>query len=421
MVDGDIITPITEPTPWISSLVVVPKKSGKLRLCLDPKDLNKAIRRENYSMPTIEDIATRLHGARVFTVVDVLSGYWHVELDDESSKLTTFHTPFGRYRWLRMPFGISSASEVFQRKMHELIEGLDGVEVVADDFVIYGKGLTDDQARADHGWRLVAFLQRCREHHVVLSKDKIRQRQTNAPFIGHIAKPDSLSIAPERVKALLAMPEPTDVPAVRRFIGFVQYLGKFLPHLADELKPLTSLTKKDMPWHWESAQSTAFIRIKQLVSRAPVLRYYSAEDEVTIQCDSSKDGLGAALLQNGQPVCFASRALTSAETRYAQIKKELLAIVFAYEKFDVFIYGRSMISVESDHKPLEAIFKKPLNDAPKRLQRMLMRLQRYKLTVQYKTGHDMYLADTLGRAYQPITCKTATQSATVVHDRSKFG
>ena len=134
------------------------------------------------------------------------------------------------------------------------------------------------------------------------------------------------------------MPEPTDVPAVRRFIGFVQYSGKFLPHLADELKSLTSLTKKDMPLHWESAQSTAFIGIKQLASRAPVLRYYSVEDEVTIQCDSSKDGLGAALLQNGQPVCFASRALTSAETRYAQIEKELLAIVFACEKFDVFIY-----------------------------------------------------------------------------------
>ena len=129
-----------------------------MRICLDPKDLNKAIRRENHPLPTIEDIATRLHGARLFTVVDVLSGFWHVELDHESSKLTTFHTPFGRHCWLRLPFGVSSASEVFQRRIHELIEGLEGVEVVADDFVIYGRGQTDQEASADHGKALITFL-----------------------------------------------------------------------------------------------------------------------------------------------------------------------------------------------------------------------------------------------------------------------
>ena len=131
-----IISPVTKPTPWINSMVVVPKKNGTLRICLDPRDLNRYIQREHYQLPTIEDIATWLDKAKVFTVLDVRSGFWHVKLDDPSSLLTTFHTPFGRYRWLRMPFGISSAPEVFQRKMHELIEGLKGVEVVADDFVV---------------------------------------------------------------------------------------------------------------------------------------------------------------------------------------------------------------------------------------------------------------------------------------------
>ena len=119
-------------------MLVVSKKNGKIRICLYPKDLNKAILRENYPMPNIEDIATRLHGAKVFSVLDAKNGFWHVKLDEESSHLTTFHTPFGRYRWWRMPFGISSAPEVFQRRTHELIEGLSGTKVVADDFVIAG-------------------------------------------------------------------------------------------------------------------------------------------------------------------------------------------------------------------------------------------------------------------------------------------
>ena len=124
MVKEKIITPVTDPTPWINSMVVVHKKNGALRICLDPKELNNAIRRENYPLPTIEDVATRLHGAKVFTVLDVRSGFWHVVLDEPSSLLTTFCTPFGRYRWNRMPFGICSAPEIFQRRMHEVVEGL---------------------------------------------------------------------------------------------------------------------------------------------------------------------------------------------------------------------------------------------------------------------------------------------------------
>ena len=124
MVDAKIIAPVTESTPWVSSMVAILKKNGTLRMCLDPKDLNRAIQRENYPLPTIEDVATRLDGAKVFTIMDMQSGFWSVQLDEQSSYHTTLNTPFGRYRWVRMPFGICSAPEVFQRKIHELIEGL---------------------------------------------------------------------------------------------------------------------------------------------------------------------------------------------------------------------------------------------------------------------------------------------------------
>ena len=163
MVKEHIITPVTDPTPWISSMVVVRKRNGALRICLDPKELNTAIQRENYPLPTIEDVATRLYGAKVFSVLDVRSGFWHVVLDEPSSFLTTFHTPFGRYRWNRMPFGICSAPEIFQRPMHEIIEGLTGVEVIADDFVVVGRGDTAQTAAKDHDKNLNALLQRCTE------------------------------------------------------------------------------------------------------------------------------------------------------------------------------------------------------------------------------------------------------------------
>ena len=393
-----IIAPVQQPTRWVSSMVIVPKKNGTLRICLD---LNRAILREHYPLPTVEDVATRLHGARVFSVLDVSKGFWHIELDEPSSYLTTFNTPFGRYRWLRMPFGISSAPEVFQRRMHEVIEGLKGVEVVADDFMVVGYGQSHDEAVSNHDANLASFLQRCSERDMRLNPDKVRLRLTEVPFIGHVATNRGLRADPAKVKAIRDMPPPMDVAGVQRFLGMMQYLSKFLPRLSDMTKPLRDLTQKETEWVWEQPQQEALDALKQAVASTPVLRYYALQDEVTLQCDASQYGLGAALLQKGQPVAYASRALTPAETRYAQIEKELLAIVFACDRFEVYIFGRSDVNVETDHQPLEMITRKPLNSAPKRLQRMLLQLQKYSLNVHYKKGKHMYLADTLSRAYLP--------------------
>ena len=164
-------------------MAVVPKKNGKLRICLDPIDLNRALQRENYPMPTIKEVASLLHGAKVFTSLDVSNGFWHVVLDEESSFCTTFNTPFGRYRWKRMPFGIRSAPEVFQRKMHELIEGLRGVEVIADDSVVVGYGELWQSAIKDHDRNLLSFLQRCDERGVHLNSDKLQLRMKEVPLL----------------------------------------------------------------------------------------------------------------------------------------------------------------------------------------------------------------------------------------------
>ena len=193
----------------------MPKKNGKLRFCLELKDLNADVQREHYPIPTIEDIATRLHGGNVFAIFDVRSGFWHICLDDESTQLTTFNTPFRRYRWKRMPFGISSAPEVFQRKMQELIEGL-----MADDFPVIGCGSTVDAANMDHDLNLHKFVERFEERHVRLNTDKFQLRQTESPFIEHVASGEELKIKPDKVRAIVEMPEPEDITAVQRLLTF---------------------------------------------------------------------------------------------------------------------------------------------------------------------------------------------------------
>ncbi|CAI5660683.1 unnamed protein product [Oreochromis niloticus] len=395
-----IITPVECSTDWISGMVVVQKQSGDLRVCIDPKPLNKALQRSHFPLPTIEDILPDLSKAKVFSVCDVKSGFWHVKLEESSSYLTTFSTPFGRYRWLRMPMGISPALEVFQRKLTQALDGLAGIYIIADDVLITGQGDTDAEAVHDHDEKLRQFLTRCRQKNIKLNADKFKLKQKETTYIGHQLTCNGLKIDPEKVRAIEQMPRPTDVKAVQRLLGMVNYLAKFCPHLSDHCDLLRQLTHKDSEWNWTTRHDDAFQRLKETIAEAPVLKYYCPEEELTVQCDASDKGLGAALMQKGKPVAFASRALTRIEQGYAQIEKELLAVVLSMEKFHQYTYGRKVV-VHSDHKPLETIVRKPLLSAPKRLQRMLMRIQKYDLDVVYVPGKDMLLADTLSRAYLP--------------------
>ncbi|KAK2557053.1 Retrovirus-related Pol polyprotein from transposon 17.6 [Acropora cervicornis] len=359
-------------------------------------------------MPTIEEILPELSKAKVFSVADARHGFWQVKLDEPSSYLTTFWTPFGRYRWLRMPFGIATAPEEYQRRQHEVLEGLPGIYVIADDILITGQGESKEEALKDHDRNLVALLERAREVNLKLNPKKLKLRLSEVPFIGHLLTSTGVKPDPEKMRAVQEMPVPDGrtsaekVKAVQRFLGFVNYLAKFVPHLADECEPLRRLTDKDADWVWEKHHQDAFNRVKQLGADYPVLRYYDVNLPVTIQCDSIETGLGAALLQDGQPVAFASRTLTSTERGYAQIEKECLAIVFACERFNQYLFGRNSVSVQSDHKPPETIFVKPLTAAPKRLQGMLLRLQKFNLKVGYVKGSEMFLADTLSRTIEPL-------------------
>ena len=365
MEEDGIIVKVEEHTPWVSSMLVVDKRKAKgrdmnippskddVRICIDPRDLNKALKRPHYPMVTVEEVATRLSGATSFTSLDACSGYWQLQVDDESSKRLTFNTPWGRYRFTRLPFGISPAPEIYQREMDRVFEGVP-VQIIVDDFLIHG----EDQRDMDQ--KLRAVLDKSREVGLKFNPHKVKLRVPEVNYVGHIFSSEGLKPDPEKIRAINQMPPPTDKEGVLRFLGTINYLDKFIEHKSDLQGPISQLTQKDAAFVWEKPQQEAFDRLKSVITTAPVLAYFDNSKETVLNVDASSTGLGAVIMQDGKPVAFSSKSLTTSERRYANIERELLAIVWGAEKFHTYVYGRRII-VETDHKPLEPIFKKPLN------------------------------------------------------------
>ncbi|XP_058448606.1 uncharacterized protein K02A2.6-like [Malaya genurostris] len=391
-----IIAEENQHTDWVSNLVLV-KRNNKLRVCIDPILLNKALKRPHYQMPTLDELLPELANAKVFTTVDAKSGFWQVSLDEESARLTTCWTPFGRFKWLRMPMGIAPAPEIFQLKAHEAMQGLRNVRALMDDFMIFGCGDTVAEAMVDHNQNLQAFLRRMEEKNLRLNPEKIKLCKESVRFFGHILTSSGIKPDPDKVSGILKMAKPTDVPSMQRFLGTITYLARYLPSLSSVAEPLRRLTYQKEPWVWSSEQEKAFSSLKQQVTSAPILRYFDPNKDSVIQCDSSSVGLGAVLLQEGQPVVYASRTLSATERRYAQIEKETLAILFACRRFEIYILGKP-VAVQTDHQPLIKIFQKPLTEAPLRIQRMMLSLQRYQIALRFTPGKEVIIADMLSRA-----------------------
>ena len=390
----DIIARVDEPTDWVNSIVLVEKSDNSLRVCLDPKELNQSIKREHYALPTIEDITAKLAGAKFFSVLDASNSFWQIKLDDASSKLVTFNTCFGRYRFKRMPFGISSASEVFQKVLAQILDGLEGVTNSIDDILVYA------DTKEEHDSRLRKVLDRLREYGVRLKRSKCRICVPEVKYVGVIFSGNGIRTDPDKVKAVTDMPPPHDKSSLMRFLGMVTYFGKFIPCMSTITAPLRGLLSKDTLWSWDKIHDTAVEKLKSLLTEAPVLGYYDPSKPIVVTADASKDGIGAAILQGDHPIAYASRSLTSAEQNYAQIEKETLAVTYACERFNQYLYGRHF-TVQSDHKPLETIVNKPLHKAPPRIQRFLLRLQKYNFTLIHVPGKNMQIADTLSRANLP--------------------
>lgn len=240
------------------------------------------------------------------------------------------------------------------------------------------------------------MMDRCTSTGLKLNPDKCKIKQKKIKFYGVIHSADGIQPDPDKDSALKKMTPATSKKELQAFLGLGTYMGPFIPSLGTLTSPLRELFKDKTVFDWSPAHQDAFGKVKNAINAERTLGYYDPTKEIILQADASTTGLGATLLQDQKPIAFASKTLTDTELRYANIERELLAVVYGCERFYLYLFGRSFVA-EPDHKPLESIQMKNLVSAPLRLQRMLLQLQPYDVTIRYRPGKQMHVADALSR------------------------
>lgn len=376
----DIIEKVEGPTPWVSPVVTVPKKNGDIRLCVDMRVANRAIKRERHIMPTLDDLVSDLNGSTVFTTLDLSQAYHQLELSVKSRHITTFSTHLGLRRYKRLFFGINSASEVFQNIIAEMLSDLQGCKNISDDIIVHGLG------DAQHDERLKAVLRRLLDHGLRLNLEKCRFRMSEVVFYGHIFSGKGVKADPKKIKTIRLLPKPSNCSEVKSFLGMTQYLARFIKGYAGLTSPLRELTRKNVDWNWGVKHDEAFAKIKGALTETTVMRYFDPKLDTELAVDAGPCGLGAILTQAGKVVSYGSRALSDVETRYSQTEKEMLAVVWAVEHYHLYLYGNPA-KVFTDHKPLLGIFSSQKPMSP-RIERWRLRLMPYKISLEYRPGRN---------------------------------
>ncbi|XP_055604348.1 uncharacterized protein K02A2.6-like [Uranotaenia lowii] len=395
LLHSGIIERVEEHSPWVSPMVVVMKDNGEVRLCIDMRRANTAIKREYHMIPTLDDLLSRLNGCCWFSRLDVKDAYHQVELDESCRYITTFITHLGMFRYTRLMFGICSASEHFQKIIEQILASCQNSFNYQDDIFVYAKSL------AEHDAALDSVLKALEERRVVLNIKKCKFRVNETVFLGHHISGQGIRPSSEKVVAVENFRAPRTAEEVRSFLGLVGYVGRFIPDLATRTFDLRQLLVMGQKFEWLEKHDTAFRNLKNAVCRAPILGYFDNVRRTRIVTDASPVGLGAVLLQfEGQSdtvpivISYASKSLSQTERRYCQTEKEALAIVWGIEKFQLFLHGREF-ELETDHRPLTAIFK-PTSRPPGRIERWVLRLQSFRFRVLYKPGKQN-IADALSR------------------------
>ncbi|EYC19105.1 hypothetical protein Y032_0025g1176 [Ancylostoma ceylanicum] len=333
--------------------------------------------------------------------MDLSDAYMQVELEEESRKYTTINTHKGLFEYTRVPFGVAPAPAIFQSTMEKTLAGIEGVIIYLDDITVTAP---DDET---HLKRLASVFERLAKAGFRSKKQKCEFFKERIEFLGHVIDAQGIRPSPEKVKAMVNMPEPKNIK-VESFLGMVQYYGKFVPNLATLAAPLNELRQKGKRWNWGEDQKKAFHRIKKRLTEADVLAHYDPNVPVILATDASEYGLGAVIyhkFENGteKVIAYASRTLTKQERNYAQIEKEALGIVYGVEKFNSFLYGRKF-TLLTDHQPLVRIFGPKVGIptiAAKRLHRWGLRLMAYSFDIQYKNTAEFANADGLSRLPDP--------------------
>ena len=381
-------------SPYCSPIVIVKKKDGSNRFCIDFRVINKFIVFDAETIPNADDIFVKLAGCRYVSKFDLSKGYWQLPLDESSKQITAFQTPLGLYHFTVMPFGLVNASASYSRLMRKLLEGMQSVDNFIDDVIIFTSSFQE------HLSVVREFLQRLRAANLTVKPSKCFIGYRSLECLGHIAGDEKLKPLPDKFTSIQNFTPPTTKKQVRSFLGLVGFYRKFIPNFSAVAAPLTDLTRKGQPNKivWGEPQENAFITLKSSLMVTPILKLPNLNEPFILQTDASDLGVGAVLLQceDGikKPVAYASKKLTKGQINYSTIEKECYAIVWAVQKFQRYLYGREFY-LETDHQPLIYLTKSKVSNA--RLMRWALLLQPYRFCIVAIKGSENVGADCLSR------------------------
>jgi len=405
MVDEMLGEGVIQPSksPWASPVVLVKKKDGGMRFCIDYRQLNQLTKLDVYPLPRIDDTLSQLSGAKYYTTLDLASGYWQVAMEPASQEKTAFRTYSGLYEFRKMPFGLVNAPATFQRLMEVVLARLIGecCFVYIDDLIVFGRTLEE------HNANLRKVFKRLREACLRLKPRKCSFAQLEAEYLGHIVSAAGIRADPRKLVAVKEFPHPETVKMLRSFLGLASYYRRFISAFAKVAAPLHALTKKGVEFVWDEACEEAFTKLKTLLTRAPVLAYPNFEVPFILETDASAAGLGAVLAQKQpdesiRPIAYASRTLVPHEKRYGVTEMEGLGVVWAVKHFRPFLYGHRC-ELYTDHQALKSLLNTPQPSG--KLARWGMAIQELDIHIHHRPGKHNENADALSRypTQQPMS------------------
>ncbi|KRZ81763.1 Retrovirus-related Pol polyprotein from transposon 17.6, partial [Trichinella sp. T8] len=393
MLHAGVIEPASG--PWSSPVVLVRKKDGSPRFCVDYRRLNAVTRVDAQPIPRIDDTLDALAGAKWFSTLDLASGYWQVEVAEEDREKTAFSTPLGLFQFRVMPFGLCNAPATFQRLMEKALRGLTWKTclVYLDDIIVFGK------TEEEHLERLEGVLARLQSVGLKIKPEKCQLMRQSVHYLGHIVTQQGIGTDPEKTAAVQKWPTPRCVREVRQFLGLASYYRRFVRNFAGVANPLHALTKKGEKWHWGPKEEEAFTLLKKALVSPPILGHPDFDRTFLVDVDASEDAVGAVLSQQGgqdppSVIAYASRSLSRAERGYCATRREMLALVWATQHFRPYLYGRRFIA-RTDHNSLRWLrnFREPEGQVA----RWLERLAEFDFEVVHRAGRKHQNADALSR------------------------
>ena len=381
-------------SPWSQPLVIVTKKDGSPRFCVDFRRLNFITKKQIFPMPRIDDVLDCLGDACYFTTLDLASGYWQIPMSPQDMEKTAFCTRKGNFEFRVMPMGLVNASYTFQKMMQLVLSGLQWqiCMVYLDDVIVYSKSFN---AHLDN---LRSVFDRFRKEGLKLKPKKCHFCKPEVLYLGHVVGRNGIKPNPEKVEVIRTYPVPSNCDEVRSFVALVSYYRRFVKGFASIASPLNNLLKKGVTFEWNDECQTAFERLRDSLLEAPILSYPNFQETFSLYTDASNTGIGAILAQHidgcEKTIAYASRSLKPHERKYATIDRECLALVWGIKHFRPYLYGREF-EVITDHNPLKWLDN--AKDPHSRLSRWSLSLQSYAFTIKHRPGKSHGNVDTLSR------------------------